>query len=433
MTGVRMSSSPHPQARLLNAAAFVLLSLVVLTIPFDVTVESEQYGSVTRVIGYAALAAAAVAVAVAGRLQTPRATAVWVLLFGAWTVLSMAWTVSLDDTLDGLPTVVRVLGLFWLLYELVNSRPRAEKIMLAYVVGSWVCVLGMLWFFRMGRADYGYRYTYASTMGQVHPDGLAVMTALGVPIAWYLQAVTGSRAVRWIGRLYIPPAVLAVILTGSRGGLFTVLVASLAVLRGVPMLRGRALVLLTLCLGAAFAGAYWLAPEPVVARLQTSWTELTSGTLNYRTLLWGNGFRLLEGHWLVGVGVGAFRAEAFALGGLPIPMVAHSVPLGILFELGAVGFTLFAGLFVSLMARSGALPRAERWFSRGLLLTWLVGGATLSVEFYKFTWLVFGLLSAMTVRAPLYEAARGGPSGLRQEQLPQDEPGTGGAWCESWT
>ena len=112
-----------------------------------------------------------------------------------------------------------------------------HKLMLAYLLGGYVCMGGLMLSVGadeivVGEAQYD-RYS----LGMVDPNDLATMLAVGIPMAWHLAAL-GINAVRtWTCRLYIPAAVIAVLLTGSRGGLAAATAALLIVPLSLRRLR----------------------------------------------------------------------------------------------------------------------------------------------------------------------------------------------------
>ena len=108
---------------------------------------------------------------------------------------------------------------------------------------------------------------------------------------------------------------------------------------------------------------------------------------------------MLKEHYVLGVGAGAFDYEMFDLGGFPKPQPAHNTLLGIMCELGVIGAGLFTGMIVATALWIKRLPPENRRLCGFLFFTWLAGGAMLSWEYQKVTWLVFGLLGAIGARA----------------------------------
>ncbi len=101
------------------------------------------------------------------------------------------------DGLGARALAARVLGLF-----------------MAYVLGGYIAAFGT---FMVYRRDAGVLRRFAA--GGVDPNDLAMTLALALPMAWYLGMTYRQPLLRWVCRGYLPVAVVAIGLTGSRGGM----------------------------------------------------------------------------------------------------------------------------------------------------------------------------------------------------------------------
>jgi O-antigen ligase len=135
-----------------------------------------------------------------------------------------------------------------------------------------------------------------------------------------------------------------------------------------------------------------LVPQRTLDRLGTTSNEISSGTLNGRTLYWKLSWHLFAEHPLQGIGSGAFPHTNLLLGDRGI--VAHNAFLSILAELGIVGITLFLGMV--LLAGWGlvSLPQDRRraWIAMGV--TWAIGATALTWESRKITWFLVAMALA---------------------------------------
>lgn len=399
-----------------NRLVFGLLCILAFTIPFDDIISLPEFGTLTRLIGYAALLTAMFDVLSRGRFRSLRGAPTWAFLFVGWAVLSVAWTSSLDSTLEKLPTIVRCLGLFWLLYEYADSDERIFAVLQAYLLGAWVCIGGIAHSLLVGQFLDDSEFT-RYVVSYLDPNDLAAMLAIGLAIAWYLALTCRSSPLRWLNILYIPVSLVAAILTGSRGGLVAISAAFLLSMWGSAWKISRKIGIGLLAV-LVLAGASFVVPETSWMRYSTIPDEVASGTFSYRTTLWAAGFEYLSESPLLGVGSGAFKHEVFARGGFFKPLVAHSTFFGVLFELGAIGFLLFTVIVISLFRRLRLIPIRDRCFCRFVLITWIIAGLTLSLEYRKITWFLLGVAAATVVRSPGFSASRD------DEALPADaQPG----------
>ncbi len=383
----------------LNRLAFALLWTVVFTIPFDDIIGLPGFGTLSRLLGYAALFAALGDVLSRGRCQGVRGPAFWVLAFVAFALLSVMWTSSISGTIDKVPTVVRSLGLFWLIYEFADGDRRTNSLLQAYVLGGWVCIGGLAQSLLSGTFVDDSDYT-RYVVGQMDPNDLAAMLAIGVPIAWHLSSFTTSRGLKWANLLYIPLALLSVLLTASRGGSLTMIVALAFVAMSFPRLKAWTKIAVILSVVLMIAAAVAFVPDTAWMRFTSISDEVSGGTFANRTVIWRAGFTFLHEHLLLGLGVGAFKEVVFNQGGYFKPIVAHSVFLGVLFDLGVIGCVLFAAIVVSLFRHLRLVPVRTRRFFQFLLLTWIVAGLSLSLEYRKVTWFLLGVIAAVVARAP---------------------------------
>ena len=181
---------------------------------------------------------------------------------------------------------------------------------------------------------------------------------------------------RWLSYAAVSvPLWLALVLSNSRGGLFSMLCLGLFVawlrqsarseqLRRTRLVRAA----LALCLLAVLiAGSVWVGGDPLVSRLETVSDEVTSPTQAgvRRTEVWRATWNLIEDHWLAGVGFGGYWAaipEYHYASGQLIPQEAHNDYLEILASGGVIGAGLFAW-FVLAFVRCARrrLRHAEAW------------------------------------------------------------------------
>jgi O-antigen ligase len=117
-----------------------------------------------------------------------------------------------------------------------------------------------------------------------------------------------------------------------------------------------------------------------------------------RTELWNAGWQAFPARPLIGAGPGAFGQAVepylstyFAASGV---VSAHNVVIGMLVEYGVVGLALFAGILAAAIRTSLRAPSPYGALCGVLILTWIVGGMSGNPESLKFTWVLFGLISA---------------------------------------
>ena len=239
-----------------------------------------------------------------------------------------------------------------------------------------------------------------------------MILALAIPMAWYLGTVYRPPLLRWLCRGYLPVALVAIGLTGSRGGMLATTVALLI----VPLLLTRlspgrlttAIVMLVAAGGLAIA----YTPETLIERFATTGVELEGGRLGGRGKLWKAGLEAAAERLVAGYGTGMFRDAIRPMLG-EAAQVAHNSFISVLVEQGAVGLFIYVAMLVAVVLAVLELPRLERRFALVLLATLFVAMLPLTWEDRRSVWFILpallGLACAPGVRAlaqPLPPASR---------------------------
>jgi len=287
--------------------------------------------------------------------------------------------------------LVSYLGLFFMtlfLQQCVRSWNAHRTVLCCYIGGCTVLMANLGWSVLQGHVQGDGRHTGFG----FDPNDLAGQIALSIPVAAYL-AFTLRRGSLWF-RLYLPLAVVAILLTASRAGLVVLILCSLYPLFCLArrMKRGRLGLVVALALTVMAIDA--LAPSISFRRLATLRDQVLSGDMNGRGAVWING---LETYWdnpVLGIGAGAFSGAV--RGGNRV--AAHNTYLGVLVEHGSVGLTLFLAIVFGLFFRVRKYPLEERMLWWTVLLSWMVLVTTLSWENREYTWLMWGLCASFAPR-----------------------------------
>ncbi len=229
-------------------------------------------------------------------------------------------------------------------------------------------------------------------------NDLGLILAFGIPVAWYLTLVEahGKKGawLKFINTVYLPAAILAICLTGSRSALLAVVPGMCYVLWSLPRLKPyvRALVL------GAFVALFFVLqltiPQTSLQRLAATGAVITEGDWNGRLDIWREGLQLFAKHPFLGVGGGAFRSAAIEAGKL-----AHNFAISLLAEVGIIGFALFAMILSMAVHDAIGQPRRLRRLWLAVLMAWMIGALSHNWEHRKQTWLFLGMVIAGTTAA----------------------------------
>ena len=204
-------------------------------------------------------------------------------------------------------------------------------------------------------------------------------------------------AVRILTLTYLVLAPIAVLLTGTRGAFVAGIAAVSIVPLTVPKLALRYLVIAASLILVVIAVVPKL-PKTATSRFATIPQELAAGNMSNRRFIWRAGLEVFPDRPVLGVGAGAYGTVLENSGNKSLP--AHNLLLGILVEQGIVGAVLFVGLLVACARNIVRMPPLDRKLWAVVMLTWTVGLMSISIERWKVTWLLFGMLAAQS-QAPL--------------------------------
>lgn len=374
---------------------FILLTLLVFSIPWEKSVLIPGIGTLTKLIGVAALLSGFIDVFRRRELRSANLVLIVSAAFILWSAATWLWSLDRPATLARTVTYVQLFFMVWLIWQFCRTARQQRMLMSAYVAGAAVAAAATVVRYAEGIQTYWKRYAAPG----FDPNDLGVTVALAIPMALYLAL----RDKGWLYRAAIVVVAAAVLLTASR----TALIATFAGFTFVPWTwRGSSHLQRWTGIGLAgltVLGAVALAPKESRARIATTTTEITQGTLHKRTTIWKAGLRSLKQYPLQGAGAGAYPDSVEPYIGVPPraghEYVAHNAFLSVLVETGMIGFCLYALLLLSLAAFVWVMPWREAMLWSVVLLVWVIGASTLTWEHRKPTWLIAGLVMAHWARA----------------------------------
>jgi O-antigen ligase len=391
----------------MTALAYGLLWIFVFSMPWERLLVLPGVAIIPRVTGAAAVGLALLAVVMSGRFRRWQVFHVAALLFLAWAGATLLVYHSGERLPSKFWTFGQLLLVLWMIWELAPSERRQRGLLTAYVFGAYVAAFDTILVYRR-QAEALRRFA----AGGADPNDLAMVLAMALPMAWYLGMTYRQPLLRWACRAYLPVAVVAIGLSGSRGGMVATTVALLFVPLSMTKLSPGRLVsaMVMLSLTGALAVAY--IPETLVERLSTIGTEVEGGRIGGRAKLWKAGLEAFAQYPLAGYGTGHFKtAITPILGGAS--QVAHNSFISVLVEQGIVGFLLYMTMFVAVFLSVMKLPTLERRFAMVLLATLVVAMLPLTWEDRRAVWVVLALLMGFSqaLIAAMGGAARQPPPG----------------------
>ncbi|MBA2458079.1 MAG: O-antigen ligase family protein [Gemmatimonadales bacterium] len=366
--------------------AYALLWIFVFSMPWERILVLPGIAIVPRVTGGLALGITLFAVVVSGRLRRWHGFHVAAVLFWIWAGANLLFFHSGVRLPAKFWTYGQLLLVVWMIWELAPSERRLRGLLTAYVFGAYIAAIDTLLIYRTQAAALR---RFAAGGGD--PNDLAMVLALGVPMAWYLGMTYRQPVLAWVCRVYLPLAVVAIGLTGSRGGMVATTVALLTVPLSMTRLSPGRLAMSMAMLGVAGALAVAYVPDTIVQRLLTIGSELEGGRIGGRGKLWEAGLEAFVHKPVAGYGTGHYRQAIFPiLAGAS--QVAHNSYISVLVEQGIVGFLLYMTMLLSVFRAVLKLPVLERRFAIVVLATLGVAMLPLTWEDRRAVWVVLALL-----------------------------------------
>lgn len=370
--------------------AYAALWIFVFSLPWEGVIRISGVAVVSRVTGMLALALALLAVVISGRFRRWHVLHVAALLFVIWAggVLLIVYNPAVIP--KKFWTFVQLFLMLWMIWELAPSRQRQLGLLTAYVLGAYVAAVDTIMLYRR---EAGELRRFAAGGGD--PNDLAMTLALALPMAWYLGMTYHRPILRWVCRGFLPVGIVALGLTGSRGGMLAAIVGLLIVPLSMTKLSpGRlATAIAILTISGALAVAY--VPDTIVQRLSTTGSEVEQVRFGGRFKLWVAGLRAFTYKPVIGYGTAGFiPAITPRLG--PMSQVAHNSFLSVLVEEGLVGLLLYLLMIVAVFRALLHLPGPERRFALILLATLMVAMLPLTWEDRKSVWFILAALLGLS-------------------------------------
>jgi O-antigen ligase len=370
----------------MSKTAFWSLWCFVLVLPWDVLTRLPVVGSIPRLAGLVASAVGVLYIVVRRRVRPLSWFHLFAVLFVLWAGATSLWSVDPEATRTVFLTYLQLLVFAWLISEIAWSPDRQRALFQAYVLGAGVAAVLTIHDYLSGAIALD---TVAGRFAALNqdPNDLGLTLALGLPMAWYVSLSQTRGA--WLWRLYLPLAIVAILLTASRGAVLSALVGLAIIPLTLGRLRPRTA--LYALAAASLVLASKVVPEASLARIASTRADIEAGYFGGRGAIWVAGLEMARDHLLVGVGAGAFEEAVEPT--IHQEMVAHNVFLSILVEDGLVGLFLFVAMIGATLLPLWHISPLQRRFSIVLLLSLAVGSMALSWGHRKQFWFVLGVLA----------------------------------------
>ncbi len=362
---------------------FWLATLLIFIVPWEDSVPLPTLGSAARLAGLALAALWAVIVVVEGKFRKPHLFHALVLLFFLWNFVSLFWSPESDATLQRIKTYGQIFLLLLIYWDVYKSPRELLTGIQAYVFGCYVLVVSTLYNYMQGNVAVVYEGRYSAT--GVNAVDMALILMMGLPAAMQLFFSREKKGLLFkIANLaYIPLAIFAILLTGSRTSLIAAIPFGLYLVVTRQIKPNTKLLVVSILFISLLALLPFI-PSNILSRLSTLGSSIEAGDIGGRVELWESAILEFSQHPFTGIGSGVLDSA--------IGSAAHNTFISVLAETGVIGLALFLLILaiVFFMAMRAPNGNASLWVA--ILLTWVIGVLSLSWEFRKLTWLFLNFI-----------------------------------------
>ena len=365
-----------------------LIVLFAFCVPWEYSLDlGEPWGNPARLAGLALLLVAIPAMLARGRLRNPEALQWLTAALFLWFCCTAFWSRDLAETLLRLRGYVQEMAIVWIAWEWVEAPEELRGLLKAILLGSWVLAL-LTVADAVGLSGADVAQTRFAAVGQ-DPNDVARFLDFAFPVAALLVTWDNKRLLRIAAIGYFPLGFVAVLLTASRGGFLTAVVALAGC--GILFFRSsfRGMVWIGLAMPVIAAVLWFAMPEATLERLATIPAQLAGGDMNQRLNIWEAGWRAFARAPIVGHGAGSFVAAA----GVAEGDTAHNTALALAVEDGIVGVGVMTWILVILLRESWSLVGSLRIALLSSLAVWCVSSLAGTLAESRMTWLIFSLIA----------------------------------------
>ena len=379
------------------------ICLYLFAVPFDNFLQTG-FGTATKLLGGASIVVVLLLMIDRRRTVTPPAATFAWMAFLLWSVTSLMWSIAPADSLGWL-TIVSSLFTLYAIFSLFKIRESEVRLLVsAIVAGGIASAVYGLWMYTHGTVISSAESRVALSLGphgmQINADHFA--GALVLPIALVLVTalrLSGLKKALAFATLLLLLA--GVFISGARGGFIAVgaVWLYLTVFYGYGRERIQLIAM----------GAAGLLTSTALPSVWLRFFDPTQGQAGGRYGIWSVAWEAFRHHWLVGVGIGDFRAaytEVYltVYQGIqfhPWAEDSHNLIASTSVELGIIGLSLLAVAWFYQFRAVSVIPRSSSLFDLRLAceagtIGLFVVAMTADLLWFKYLWI--GFMLAVLVR-----------------------------------
>lgn len=370
--------------------AVVFMMLLVFAMPTDGAVEIAGM-SLVKIAGLMAFGLTVVLAVMGNGLHGVAAFHTAVLLYVAWVLLSYTWsempvpygTTQAVSSGQALKSNLYILMVSLLLFQLAATPGDLRKLYIALILGSFWLVYLMVKDYQVTAA------TVRHEIKQFDANEVSVKLAMVLPLATLLLTQARAWWPRLLALAYIPAAVFTILITGSRTGAVVMVLGLAGFLPAILRSGWLGKAVSVVVLMVALAGIASVVPQKTIERIFSTGKELSSGTLNERSVIWAKAYEEWEESPFFGHGLGSFRR---IINPYNVDYTAHNSFVAVTAEQGMVGTLLYLAVIGIVAASVWRVRGDDRWLMALMLMIVVIGQMSLTLQDRMYVWLAYGLI-----------------------------------------
>ena len=310
------------------------------------------------------------------------------VLYGAWLFFTLLWTPDLDYGLVKAVTDMQLVMTIFVFTLLIQTKRDIVFAYQAYVLGDLVGAGIIIYNYTHGiESPYYNRYGIKN----IETDELSIILALAMPMAAYLSTQYKHWFFKLLNIAAMPIIFYAIFLTGTRTGS---IVAMLGIFYWVFANRKASMTVKASIIGffvIAIIGILSFAPKASLDRVFSAGKSISSGTLNYRTVIWSGTYKQWKENPVFGLGTGGL---GYALSHEHVNYrAAHNAYLELSAENGIIGVSLYLLMLLSLLYYLLQTKLDDKSFLLALLMIIVISQMALHTHHKKETIFAFSMIA----------------------------------------
>lgn len=311
-----------------------------------------------------------------------------------FSTLSAYWqTQAMGFTID----IVKIVVMYFLIIQLVNSLLKLKVfIWTVILLHGWLSIVALCTFRQSIDMRIGGLNVYFGD-----PNDFALALLVVIPYSYFMLINLKKMILKIFSLLLFCLLIIAVVYTGSRGGMLGLLVVLAAI-----CIKSRKKIIMSPVLVILLIFAFIITPASLKDRYLSMTTRRIDDSVRGRLEVWTAATQMIRDHPVLGVGPGNF-AVVYGLDYKPFNAVgaqwraAHSIYFQVAAELGLLGLFCFAAI-VFFSFKNNWWTRYRRSKNRDIfhsmsnaldvsLMGYLVAGAFISSAYYPHLYFVLAL------------------------------------------